>query len=124
MHTIPGIVDLRIQQAFDYPTLNVDVDRSKAALLGLSETDVASNLLVSLSGSSQTTLSYWIDPQSGTQYSIAGQTPQFRLASLAALATTPVTGGGDAGAGVAGGPALRLGGSAQLLANFATIHRG
>src|SRR5260370_714523 len=61
MPRIPGVVDLRIQQAFDYPTLNVVVDRSKAALLGLSETDVASDLLVSLSGSSQTTLSFWID---------------------------------------------------------------
>ena len=54
LRKIPGVVDLRIQQAFDYPTLNVDVDRSKAALLGLTETDVASDLLVSLSGSSQT----------------------------------------------------------------------
>ena len=80
MHQIPGIVDLRIQQAFDYPTLNVDVDRSKAALLGLTETDVASDLLVSLSGSSQTVLSYWIDPKTGTQYPVVAQTPQFRLA--------------------------------------------
>ncbi|HYL71904.1 MAG TPA: efflux RND transporter permease subunit, partial [Candidatus Dormibacteraeota bacterium] len=123
MHGIPGVVDLRVQQDFDYPTLRVDVDRSKAALLGLSETDVASNLLVSLSGSSQTTLSYWIDPKSGTQYSIAAQTPQFRLASLDDLAATPVTAGGDAGAGVEGGQTPRAGGSAQLLANFATIHR-
>jgi len=110
MHRIPGVVDLRIQQAFDYPTLNVEVDRSKAALFGLSETDVASNLLVSLSGSSQTTLSFWIDPQSGTQYSIAAQTPQFRLASLMDLAATPVTGS--------------AGHAAQLLANLASFRRG
>jgi CzcA family heavy metal efflux pump len=110
MHGIPGVVDLRIQQAFDYPTLNVDVDRSKAALLGLSETDVASNLLVSLSGSSQTTLSFWIDPQSGNQYSITAQTPQFRLASLGDLAATPVT-------------ASNGGGTVQLLANLASFHR-
>ena len=90
MHRIPGVVDLRIQQAFDYPTLNVDVDRSKAALLGLTETDVASDLLVSLSGSFQTTLSFWIDPKTGTQYKVVAQTPQFRLASLTDLATTPV----------------------------------
>ena len=112
LHQIPGIVDLRIQQAFDYPTLNVEVDRNKAALLGLSETDVASDLLVSLSGSSQTTLSFWIDPKSGTQYAIAAQTPQFRLASLGDLATTPVTGGGSGG-----------GRAAQLLANLASFHR-
>jgi CzcA family heavy metal efflux pump len=116
MHGIPGVVDLRIQQAFDYPTLNVEVDRSKAALLGLSETDVASNLLVSLSGSSQTTLSFWIDPQSGTQYSIAAQTPQFRLASLQDLAATPVTGTSAATGGA--------GHTAQLLANLASIRRG
>src|SRR5438874_963800 len=117
LHRIPGIVDLRIQQAFDYPTLNVEVDRSKAALLALSETDVASDLLVSLSGSSQTTLSFWIDPKSGTQYAIAAQTPQFRLASLGDLATTPVTGGGAAGGASGGGRAV------QLLANLASFHR-
>ena len=109
MHTIPGLVDLRIQQDFDYPTLNVAVDRSKAALLGLSETDVASDLLVSLSGSSQTTLSYWIDPKSGSQYNIVAQTPQFRLASLSDLTTTPVTGSN---------------GSSQMLANLASFSRG
>ncbi len=109
MHRIPGVVDLRIQQAFDYPTLNVDVDRSKAALLGLTETDVASDLLVSLSGSSQNTLSYWIDPKTGTQYPVVAQTPQFRLASLTDLATTPVT--------------SSTGTASQLLANLATFHR-
>jgi multidrug efflux pump subunit AcrB len=108
MHTIPGAVDLRIQQAFDYPQIDVVVDRSKAALLGLTEQDVASNLLVSLSGSFQTTPSFWIDPKNGTQYSVAAQTPQYRLASLPDLATTPIT-------GTAGNP--------QLLANLASFHR-
>ncbi len=121
MHGIPGVVDLRIQQAFDYPTLNVEIDRSKAALFGLSETDVASDLLVSLSGSSQTTLSFWIDPKSGTQYSIAAQTPQFRLASLLDLAATPVTGTTSAATSAATGAA---GHTAQLLANLASFHRG
>jgi len=113
LHSVPGIVDLRIQQAFDYPTLYVDVDRSKAALLGLNETDVASALLVSLSGSGQNTLSFWIDPHTGTQYSVVAQTPQFRLASLSDLTTTPVT-----------GPPGAASGSAQLLANLATVRRG
>jgi multidrug efflux pump subunit AcrB len=127
MHRIPGVVDLRIQQAFDYPTLNVEVDRSKAALFGLSETDVASDLLVSLSGSSQTTLSFWIDPKSGTQYSIAAQTPQFRLASLMDLATTPVTGTPAASSATPAAGAAAAGGAghaAQLLANLASFHRG
>src|SRR5207249_9467203 len=85
------------------------------------------DLLVSLSGSSQTTLSFWIDPKSGTQYAIAAQTPQFRLASLGDLATTPVTaaaatgttGGGAGGAGSSGNG----GRTAQLLANLASFHR-
>ena len=109
MHKIPGIVDLRIQQAYDYPTLNVDVDRSKAALLGLTETDVAANMLTSLSGSGQTLLSYWIDPKTGTQYPVVAQTPQFRLATLTDLTTTPITGAG--------------GTNSQMLANLADFHR-
>jgi multidrug efflux pump subunit AcrB len=111
MRGIPGAVDLRIQQAYDYPQLNVVVDRNKAALLGLTEQDVASNLLVSLSGSFQTSPSFWIDPQNGTQYSVAAQTPQYRLTSLPDLATTPITGPGASGAG------------AQMLANLASFHR-
>jgi len=107
MRAIPGAVDLRIQQAFDYPQIRVDVDRSKAALLGLSERDVASDLLVSLSGSFQTSPSFWIDPKTGTQYNVTTQTPQFRLNSLQDLATTPVTGAG----------------SSQLLANLASFSR-
>jgi multidrug efflux pump subunit AcrB len=130
MRTIPGLVDMRIQQAYDYPTLNVDVDRTKAALLGLTETDVASDLLVSLSGSSQTTLSFWIDPKTGTQYPVVAQTPQFRLASLTDLASTPITSGAiaDSGPGVARNgnappPSAAQGGGVQLLANLATFYR-
>jgi CzcA family heavy metal efflux pump len=129
MRLIPGLVDTRIQQQYDYPTLNVDVDRSKAALLGLTETDVASDLLVSLSGSSQTTLSFWIDPKSGTQYPVVAQTPQFRLASLTDLATTPITSGVIADARAAGAqngsaaPGAAQGGGVQLLANLATFSR-
>jgi multidrug efflux pump subunit AcrB len=109
LHKIPGVVDLRIQQAFDYPTLNVDVDRSKAALLGLTETDVANDLLTSLSGSGQTLLSFWIDPKTGTQYPVVAQTPQFRLSSLTDLTTTPVTGPNAP--------------TAQMLANLANFRR-
>ncbi len=103
------MVDLRIQQAFDYPTLNVDVDRSKAALLGLTETDVANDLLTSLSGSGQTLLSFWIDPKTGTQYPVVAQTPQFRLSSLTDLTTTPITGPNAP--------------TAQMLANLANFRR-
>ena len=71
---IPGAVDLRVQQAYDYPTLNVDVDRTKARQLGLTQQNVASNMLVSLSGSFQTTPSFWTDPNTGTQYNVVAQT--------------------------------------------------
>ncbi len=126
LHKIPGLVDIRIQQAFDYPTLNVNVDRTKAALLGLTETDVASDLLTSLSGSSQTLLSFWIDPKTGTQYPVVAQTPQFRLASLTDLATTPITtSGATAAAGVSDPPfsAAASDNGRQMLANLASFDR-
>jgi multidrug efflux pump subunit AcrB len=107
---IPGAVDLRIQQAADYPQLKVDVDRTKAQLVGLTQRDVASNMLVSLSGSFQTQPSFWIDPASGTQYNVVAQTPQYALQSQNALAMTPLTNG--------------TGGPAQVLANVASFHRG
>jgi multidrug efflux pump subunit AcrB len=110
LRTIPGAVDLRIQQAYDYPQVNVDVDRTKAQLVGLTQHDVAANMLVSLSGSSQTSPSFWVDPATGTQYSVVTQTPQYWLESPNALAMTPLTNTG--------------GGSAQVLANVATFHRG
>ena len=80
MRDIPGAVDLRVQQAYDYPTLNVDVDRTKARQFGLTQQNVASNILVSLSGSFQTTPSFWTDPKTGTQYNVVAQSPQPQLA--------------------------------------------
>jgi multidrug efflux pump subunit AcrB len=111
LRSVAGLVDLRIQQADDYPQLNVDVDRSKAQLVGLTQRDVTSNMLVSLSGSFQTSPSFWIDPRSGTQYSVVAQTPQYRLDSRNQLAMTPLSNGGAAG-------------SSQVLANVASFHRG
>jgi multidrug efflux pump subunit AcrB len=110
LRKIPGAVDLRIQQAADYPRLNVVVDRTKAELLGLTQLNVASNMLISLAGSVQTQPSFWIDPVGGTQYSVVSQTPQYNLETQNQLAMTPLTNG-------AGGPA-------QVLANVATFHRG
>jgi CzcA family heavy metal efflux pump len=110
MRSVPGAVDLRIHQVFDHPQLEVNVDRSRAALLGVTERDVASNLLTSLSGSFQTTPSFWIDPRTGSQYSITAQTPQYRLATLSDLETTPLS--------------ASAGSTPQLLANLATFRRG
>jgi len=110
LQTIPGAADLRIQQAFDYPQLNVTVDRVNATQLGFTQQDVANNVLISLSGSQQTAPSFWVDPKTGIDYNVATQAPQYRLTSLQDLAVTPVTRGS--------------GGSQQLLANLATIDRG
>jgi multidrug efflux pump subunit AcrB len=109
LHSIPGLVDLRIQQANDYPALNVIVDRTKAQLVGLTQKDVAYNMLESLAGSVQTSPSFWIDSRTGTSYFVAAQTPQYLLDSTNALVTTPVTNG--------------LGGSEQVLGNLATWTR-
>ncbi|MFI4980464.1 MAG: efflux RND transporter permease subunit [Nevskiales bacterium] len=113
LRAIPGAVDMRIQQAFDYPQINVDVDRSKAQLLGLTQQNVAGNMLVSLSGSFQTSPSFWIDPKTGTQYNVATQTPQFRLDTLNDLATTPLTSGTPNASGA----------PPQMLANVASFRR-
>jgi multidrug efflux pump subunit AcrB len=111
---IPGAVDLHIQQPYDYPQINVDVDRSKAQLLGLTEQNVAANMLISLSGSFQTSPSFWIDPNTGTQYNVVAQTPQYRLTSLNDLGNTPLS--------RAAGSVPAADGTSQVLANVATMH--
>ena len=91
---VPGIVDLRIQQTFDQPKLHIEVDRTKAQQIGFTARDVAQNVLISLSGSFQTTPNYWLDTKTGVSYSIAAQTPQYRVDSLQDLENIPVTGSG------------------------------
>jgi CzcA family heavy metal efflux pump len=97
---VRGTVDLRIQQPFDQPYLHVNVDRTKAQEVGFTQRDVANNLLVSLSGSFQTTPEFWLDPKTGVSYSIATQTPQYRIDSLQDLENIPVTGPSGARAGI------------------------
>jgi len=80
------------QQPFDEPYLHLRVERTKAQELGFSARDIAQNLLVSLSGSFQTTPTFWVDPKTGVSYNIATQTPQYRADSLQDLVNTPVTG--------------------------------
>ena len=79
---IPGVVDAHIHQASNYPQLNIDVDRSLAKELGLTQFDVASNMLISLSGSFQTTPTFWLDTKNGVSYPIVTQTPQYRIDSI------------------------------------------
>jgi multidrug efflux pump subunit AcrB len=87
---------LHIQQPFDQPYLHVDVDRTKAQLVGFTQRDVATNLLVSLSGSFQTTPEFWLNPKNGVSYNIATQTPQYNVSSLQDLENIPVTGANGA----------------------------
>jgi multidrug efflux pump subunit AcrB len=93
---VPGTTDLRIQQPFDQPELYIDVDRTKANQIGFTQHDVAQNLLVSLSGSFQTSPTFWLDPKSHVSYSIATQTPQYRIQTLQDLENIPVTGSNPA----------------------------
>ncbi len=107
---VPGTVDLRIQQPFDQPKLHVNVDRTKAWQIGFTERDVATNLLISLSGSFQTSPTFWLNPKNGVSYAIATQTPQYRIDSLQQLQNIPVT-------GTSGAPS-------QILGSLASINRG
>ncbi|PYY13794.1 MAG: RND transporter, partial [Acidobacteria bacterium] len=93
---VSGTSDLRIQQTFNQPKLHIAVDRTKAAEIGFTQRDVATNLLVTLSGSSQTSPTFWLNPKNGVSYSIATQTPQYRVASLQDLNNIPITGTGNA----------------------------
>jgi len=89
---VPGAADARIQQPFDLPNMTVNVDRTRAQSIGLTQQNVAQSLLVALSGSFQTTPSFYLDPKTGVTYNVAIQSPQYRLDSLAALESLPITG--------------------------------
>jgi multidrug efflux pump subunit AcrB len=93
MKTIPGAVDVHVHQTFDLPTLSLDVNRTRAQAIGLSARDVAQNVLVSLSSSFQTAPTFWLDPKNGVSYSVAVQTPQYRMDSLQALSNTQIGSG-------------------------------
>jgi CzcA family heavy metal efflux pump len=88
---IPGAADVFVQQQVNAPALNINVDRLKAQELALTTRDIASNVLLSLSGSGQVAPNYWLDPQTGVSYPIVVQVPQYRLSSFEALDQTPVT---------------------------------
>ncbi|HET7104195.1 MAG TPA: efflux RND transporter permease subunit [Terracidiphilus sp.] len=126
VRSVPGIADARIQQPFNMPNLTVNVDRTRAQTLGLSQKDVAQSLLVTLSGSFQTTPSFYLDPRNGVTYDVAVLAPQYSMDSLADLKSLPVTGsraeaagGGDASTGAPG-----AGRPVQILGNLASITPG
>ena len=93
---VPGLVDLRVHQAFNQPQLQLDADRTRAAQVGLTQREVANNLLLSLSGSGQTTPTFWLNPRTGVQYPVSIRTPEYRLGSLQQLGNIPITGSGGA----------------------------
>ncbi|MBV9405099.1 MAG: efflux RND transporter permease subunit, partial [Acidobacteriaceae bacterium] len=106
---IPGATDLRIQQPFNQPKIFVNIDRTKAQDVGYTAREIAGNILVSLSGSFQTSPTFWLDPRNGVSYSIAAETPQYEMDSLQDLRNIPLTGS-------AGPP--------EILASLASLQRG
>lgn len=106
---IPGAVDVHLHQVVDAPELRINVDRSQAQRSGLTQRDVANNLLTSLSSSGQTSPNFWLDPIKGVSYLIAVQVPQYKLNSLEKIQNTPVSNGSN---------------SSQLLSNLAVVKRG
>ncbi|MBV9488270.1 MAG: efflux RND transporter permease subunit, partial [Verrucomicrobia bacterium] len=106
---VPGVVDLRIQEPADAPRLQINVDRSKAALLGMTQSQVTNSVLGALSGSQQVAPNFWVDPRNGVSYQTNTMVPQYNMDSLDALRNLPILGGNN----------LVL----QILANVATITR-
>jgi multidrug efflux pump subunit AcrB len=91
MRTIPGLTDISIQQVFDYPTLHLDIDRQRAAQVGVSQRDVANNMLVSLSSSALVAPSYYLNPENSVNYPVVVKTPIRKISSVDALLATPIT---------------------------------
>jgi multidrug efflux pump subunit AcrB len=100
---IPGIADARIQQSPNNPSLNIDVDRTRAQYVGLTERDVTNSLVVNLAGSAQVAPTYYLNPDNGVSYSIVMQTPQYQIDSMSALETLPITAGNAQAAPILGG---------------------
>ena len=105
---VPGLVDLRIQQQVNQPELHVVADRSRAQQLGISQHDIANDLLLTLSGSGQIAPTFWLNPETGLQYPLITQAPQYRMTTLQDLENLPVS----------------TTGQPQILGGLATITRG
>ena len=106
---LPGAVDVFVRQRLDYPTVDVNVDRILADEAGMTQKDVASSLLISLSASGQVAPNQWLDPQNGVNYQVAAQTQQYRIDTFDAMQRTPIT--------------APSGGTQQLLSNLAQLKR-
>jgi multidrug efflux pump subunit AcrB len=108
LRQVPGLVDLRLGEVFNQPELRVATDRSRAQQLGISQSDIANNLLLTLSGSVQIAPTFWLNPNTGLQYPLVAQAPQYRMTSLQDLQNLPVNAASQQ----------------QILGGLATITRG
>jgi len=115
---VPGATDVHINQVVYSPELRVNVDRSRAQTVGLTEASVANSMLYALAGSGQATPNYWLNPQNGVNYSVVVQTPQYQIDSVDAVKNIPVTGGSGSASAAAQSNA---GISPQLLNNLAQV---
>jgi CzcA family heavy metal efflux pump len=96
LHSVDGLVDTRIQQPDDAPSLNIEVDRTRAIQAGYQQKDISQDLLIALSGSAQTSPNFWLNPKNGVSYLVATETPQYQIDSLQALQNIPLANGGEA----------------------------
>lgn len=117
---IPGAVDVHVHQRLDAPAIDLQMDRTRLQQVGLSAANVGQNLLITLSGSTQTSPAFWLNPQNGVVYNLAISTPQYRVDSLDSMLNIPV---GTAGGGAAPG-AGNASGTTQLLGNLVEARQG
>jgi multidrug efflux pump subunit AcrB len=123
MRQVPGLVDLRIQQPFDQPLLHITVDRTKAQQGGFTQFDVAGGMLVSLSGSFQTTPTFYLNPKNGVTYNVVTQTPQYRIDSLQDLQNVPITSPGGTHQEILGDVSTITRNNHLAVVNHYNIHR-
>jgi CzcA family heavy metal efflux pump len=118
---IPGAADVHVHQVVDAPEIRLNVDRVKASQMGLTQRDVANNMLISLSGSGTVAPNFWLNWNNGVNYNVGVQTPQYRIDSLDALLRTPIMPGGALGAAASTNVSAS---GTQLLSNLVSIERG
>jgi multidrug efflux pump subunit AcrB len=123
MRQVPGLVDLRVQQPLDYPTLEVAVDRVKAGQAGLNEQNVAASVLNALSGSFQITPMFFVNWKNGVDYNLVAQTPQYRFQSMNDLLNIPLNASGRTNPEILGDVASVTRGHEMAIINHYNIRR-
>jgi len=121
LRKIPGVVDARIQQATNYPQLNVDIDRIQAAKIGITQRDVTNNMVTTLAGSSQVSPSFWLNPANGVSYPIVVQTPQPNVSSVSDLMNIPIASASGTNQTILGGLSTIRRGSADAVVSHDSI---